>query len=163
MTNETGSPRTKPGWVDKADDFTRRHWYQDKPLQKRRGEHIWAIIWNIIFLWVVNKVPDWNLSFITSIFCIVQAFLIYNIFIQIAVNTIMAFLETRWPYYLLRFISEAATFILFIILYYLYPFDFSGTNLTWLDMLIPVIFIIVIIVSAISALVALFRMVFSLH
>lgn len=72
----------------------------------------------------------------------------------------MAFIESRWLYHLLKMVSEASTFVLFIILYYLYPFDFSGTNLSWLDILIPVIMIITLVVTAISIVVHLFRLIF---
>ncbi len=160
MTNEPGTEQHIPRWAQTVDDFGKRHWHKDKPLRSRRGEHIWAIIWNIIALWVVNKVPDWNLSFINEHYNAVLIFLNINIYIQIAVHTGMAFIESRWLYHLLKMVSEASTFVLFIILYYLYPFDFSGTNLSWLDILIPVIMIITLVVTAISIVVHLFRLIF---
>jgi hypothetical protein len=161
MTNETGYPSGMPPWAKKVDDFGQRHWHKEKPLRSRRGEHIWAIIWNIVFLWIVNKVPDWNLWFINEHYNAVLIFLNINIYIQIGTHTLMAFLETRWAYHLLKIVSEASKFMLFILLYYLYPFDFSGRNLAWLDMLIPVFLIITMAITALSVLIHLFRLVFS--
>ena len=160
MTSETNHPGSTPPWAQKADDFGKRHWRKDKPLKNRRGEHIWAIIWNIIFLWVVNKVPDWNLSFINDHYNAVLIFLNLNIYVQIAAHTVMAFLEIKWIYFLLRIVSEAATFVLFVILYYMYPFDFSGTTYGWLDTVLPILMIITMVVSGISVIVYLLRLVF---
>ena len=160
MTEETPYRDNMPPWARKMDDYGQHHWHKEKPLRKRRGEHIWAIIWNIVALWVVNKIPDWNLSFINDHYNAILIFLNINIYIQIATHTLMAFLETRWAYHLLRIVSEASTFVLFILLYYIYPFDFSGTSLTWLDFLIPIILIITLVVSAITIFVHIFRLIF---
>jgi hypothetical protein len=158
----TGNDRCTdmPPWAQKVDDFGKRHWHKDKPLRSRRGEHIWAIVWNIFSLWVVNKVPDWNLEFINQHYNAVLIFLNINIYIQIATNSVMAFLEIRWLYHLMKMVSEASTCVLFIILYYIYPFDFSCYGLGWLDLLIPIIMIITVVVSGISVVVHLFRLLF---
>lgn len=160
MTNETPSSPPVPPWAKKVDDLGRQHWRKDKPLKNRRGEHIWAIVWNIVFLWIVNKVPDWNLSFINEHYNAVLIFLNINIYIQIGAHTIMAFIENRPLYYLMRILSEASTFVLFILLYYMYPFDFSAISHSWLDVLVRIIMIFVMVVSAISVVVYLFRLIF---
>ena len=160
MTGETNQQENMPIWARKVDDFGKRHWHKEKPLRSRRGEHIWAIIWNIIILWVVNKIPDWNISVINDHYNAILVFLNINIYIQIAVHTIMAFLEARWLYYLLKIVSEASTCVLFILIYYIYPFDFSKAGASWLDILLPFLFIIIIVITAVSIVVYLFRLIF---
>jgi len=53
-----------PFWAQKVDGYSRTKWHKEKTFSRIRSESIGAIIWNLVFLFIVNKVPDWNLTFI---------------------------------------------------------------------------------------------------
>lgn len=150
-----------PSWAQKIDCYGRRRWNKDKPLKNRRGEYITAIIWNLVFLFIVNKVPDWNLRFINEHYPMVLWALNMNIFIQIGANVIMLIFNFHVIRCLSRIIMETANFLALIIVYYLNPFDFSAIHgWSWLDWLIPWLLIIGMVVSALQVLGNIWKLIF---
>jgi hypothetical protein len=145
------SPNNIPGWAKNIDDYGKRRWSKEKSLRNRRAEYITAIVWNLIWLFVVNKVQDWHLQFINDHYPAVLWALNMNIFIQIGGNILMLIFDFRFIRYLSRMIIETANFFILIILYYIYPFDFSHVpGWSFLDWLIPWMMIIGMIVSALK-------------
>ena len=135
-----------------------------KPRKRHRGEAIWAIIWNIFFLWIVNKVPDWNLDFISGRYDTVLWVLNLNIIVQIAGYVLILFLDFRWLWHLVRIILDAAGLVTLLVLYFIYPFDFSDIDAwAWLDIVIPIIFIIGMVASGLGMIFHLFRFIFQLN
>lgn len=150
-----------PPWAKKIDDHGKRWWDKEKPLKNRRGEYIAAIIFNLIWLFIVNKIPDWDLKFINDHYPAILWALNMNIFIQTGGNIIMLIFDIRVVRYLSRIILEAANFLVLILIYYIYPFDFSGIQgWTFLDMLIPWILIIGMVVSALKVIGNIWNLVF---
>jgi hypothetical protein len=142
-----------PGWAKNIDDYGKRRWNKDKSRRNRRAEYITALIWNLIWLFVVNKVQDWHLQFINDHYPAVLWALNMNIFVQIGGNVLMFLLDISFVRYLSRILLETANFFVLIILYYIYPFDFSGIpGWSFLDWLIPWMMIIGMIVSALKVL-----------
>ena len=134
-----------------------------KSRKKHRGEAIWAIIWNIFFLWIVNKVPDWNLAFISEQYDTILWILNLNIIIQIAGYVFILFLDFRWFWHLVRTILDAASLVTLLVLYFIYPFDFSTIDgWSWLDVVIPIAFIIGMVASGIGIIIHLVRFIFQL-
>jgi uncharacterized membrane protein YkvA (DUF1232 family) len=84
-----------------------------------------------------------------------------NILIQIGGNILMFIFDVRFVRYLSRIILEAANFLTLMILYFIYPFDFSVyPGWRFLDWLIPLMFIIGMVVSALKVLSNLWKLVF---
>jgi hypothetical protein len=157
----TETSSNMPGWAKKIDDHGKRRWNKEKPIRNRRGEYITAIVFNLIWLFIVNKVPDWHLQFINDHYQAVLWALNMNIFIQIGGNILMLIFDIRFIRHLARIIIETANFLLLIILYYIYPFDFSSTH-GWffLDQLIPWLLIIGMIVSALKVFGNIWKLIF---
>jgi hypothetical protein len=150
-----------PGWAKNMDDYGKRRWNKEKPLRNRRGEYISAIIFNLIWLFIVNKVPDWHLQFINDHYQAVLWALNMNIFIQIGGNVLMLIFDLRFVRYLSRIILETANFLLLIILYYIFPFDFSSTpGWFFLDHLIPWLLIIGMVVSVLKVFGNIWKLIF---
>ena len=134
-----------------------------KPRKKHRGEAIWAIIWNLFFLWIVNKVPEWSLEFINDRYDLILWILNLNIAIQIAGYVIVMFFDYRWSWHLVRTILDAASLVTLLVLYFIYPFDFSTIDAwSWLDTVIPIIFIIGMIGSALGMIIHLIKFIIQL-
>jgi hypothetical protein len=150
-----------PPWAKKMDNHGKRWWNKEKPVRNRRGEYIASIIFNLIWLFIVNKIPDWDLKFINDHYPAVLWALNMNIFIQIGGNIIMLIFDIRFVRYLSRAILEAANFLVMIILYYIFPFDFSGVpGWSFLDWLIPWLLIIGMVVSAFKVLGNIWKLIF---
>jgi len=131
-----------------------------KPRKLHRGEAIWSMIWNIFFLWLVNKVPDWDLKFITETYNTVLVILNINIVAQIAGYALILFFDFRWMWHLVRALLDAAGLVVMLVLYFLYPFDFSGIGgWSWLDILLPIIFIVGMVASGIGVIVHLLKLI----
>ena len=150
-----------PNWAKNIDDRGKRWWNKEKPVRNRRGEYIASLIFNLIWLFIVNKIPDWNLEFINDHYPAVLWALNMNIFIQIGGNIVMLIFDVRIVRYLSRAVLEAANFLVMIILYYIFPFDFSGVpGWSFLDWLIPWLLIIGMVVSAFKVLGNIWKLIF---
>jgi hypothetical protein len=131
------------GWRDK--------WKLNTPERNRKGEYIGSIVWNLIMLFVVNKLPDWHAPFISHNYQVVLYLLNICILVQIAGNILMLVLNFREVRYISKIIMEAATFLVLILFYYVYPFDFSTLQgWEWLDRVLPIFFIIGMIFSVLK-------------
>jgi hypothetical protein len=150
-----------PNWAKNIDDRGKLWWNKEKPVRNRRGEYIASLIFNLIWLFIVNKIPDWNLEFINDHYPAVLWALNMNIFIQIGGNIVMLIFDVRIVRYLSRAVLEAANFLVMIILYYIFPFDFSGVpGWSFLDWLIPWLLIIGMVVSAFKVLGNIWKLIF---
>jgi hypothetical protein len=150
-----------PGWAKNIDDHGKRRWNKEKPVRNRRAEYITTIIFNVIWLFIVNKVPDWHLKFINDHYMAVLWALNMNIFIQIGGNILMFIFDIRFVRYLSRIVLEAANFLVMIILYYIYPFDFSNiAGWHFMDWLIPWLLIIGMIVSVLKVFGNIWKLIF---
>ena len=128
-------------------------WKAERPEKNRRGEYIGTIVWNVVALFAMNKLPDWHVNFINHNYLIVLYPLSACILVQITGNILMLALDYRLVRYLSRIVMEAATFIVLILLYYLNPFDFSTCHgLHWLDSFLPVLFILGMVFSVLRIL-----------
>jgi hypothetical protein len=150
-----------PGWARNIDDYGKRRWHKKKPPRNRRGDYITAIVWNLIWLFIVNKVPDWHLKFINNHYQTVLWALNMNIAVQIGGNILRLIFDIRFIRYLSGIILEMASFLVLIILYYLYPLDFSNTpGWFFLDWLIPLLLIIGMAVSALKVFSNIWKLIF---
>ncbi|HNY01165.1 MAG TPA: hypothetical protein PKG48_01190 [Bacteroidales bacterium] len=129
--------------------------------KSRTGDYIAAIILNLIFLWIVNKVPDWKPGFIRDNYMVVLWVLNVNIFVQLGCNLLMLLAGVWVVRRLARIIMESASFVTTMVLLYIYPFDFSHFHdLFWVDKILPILFIIGMVVSAIKVVSNLWRLLF---
>jgi len=84
-----------------------------------------------------------------------------NILIQIAGNLLMVLFDFSWIRYLSRIILETANFLTTMVLFYVYPFDFSHVRgLEWIDWLLHIGFIIAMVVSALKVISNIWKLLF---
>jgi hypothetical protein len=159
MTEEKGT--SVPEWAKGIDNYGRKKWNKDHPARHRKGEYIGNVIVGFISLWFVNKIPDWNLGFIRDNYEVILWMLNLSIMIHIGGNTLMFLVQLPAVRYLARMVMETAGFVTNIVLYYVYPFDFSHFHgLFWLDTVIPILLIVGMVVSALKVLANLWKLVF---
>lgn len=128
----------------------------------KRGEYIWNIIANLIFLWVLSMVPKWDLDFLRDNYMMVLLILKINCWLQVAGNIILLLVQVRIINLLIRILMELAGIVPVIMLFYIYPFDFTG-SLNWLDTVLPIFFIIGMAVGAIKVVTLTIRLFTGLH
>jgi hypothetical protein len=148
-------------WNEKFERCGRRCRDKERTEKSRNGEYIGGIIFSLIFLWIVNQVPNWDIPFIRSNYEVVLWALNLSLIVKIAGNGLMLLLGTRGIRYLSRMFMEAAGFISQLMLYYIYPFDFSHVQgLWWFDRVLPILLIIGMVVSAVKAVSNLWKLLF---
>jgi len=137
--------------ADRFNSWDRKRWRREIKEKSRRGEYIGAIIFNLIFLWIVNSIPQWHLGFIKDSFMVVQWILVVNIMVQIAANALMLAADTFIIRRLSTIVSEASGFVTTLVLYFIYPFDFHNYHgLFWIDRVLPILMIVAMIFQAIK-------------
>lgn len=152
-----------PSWVrrleEKSNRYSGKYEYR---VRNRKGEFIANIVVNVIFYYIVNHLQEWNVGFLRDNFSMVLWMINLNIFVQIGGNALMLLTEgQRTVRYLSRAVMEAASFIVQLMLFYIYPFDFSHAgSFAWIDTVLPILLIIGMVVSAIKVLSNLWKLFF---
>jgi len=150
-----------PGWAKRIDEYGPRRWQKKKEYRNRNAEYITSVVFNLIALVVIYKIPDWHLGFINEKYGAVMFILIFSVLVQIAGNLLMLFLSFRVIRYLSGIIMETAAFLAQITIYYVYPLDFTNyAGLSWIDIVLPWLLIIGMVVSAVKVISNIWKLIF---
>jgi hypothetical protein len=118
--------------------------------RRRMSDYIFAVIFNIAFLVVVNKVPGWNIAFITDPFPDILWALNTSLGVSIAGNLILIFFHPRFLHHLLNAVFAGFAILAASVMLSVFPFEFSDLVGEWLNTLVRVVLIIGIVGSAIA-------------
>jgi hypothetical protein len=121
--------------------------------RRRMTDYIFAVIFNIAFLVVVNKVPDWNIVFITDSFPDILWALNTYLAVSLAGNLVLIFFHPRFLHHLLNAVFAIFGILATSVMLSIFPFDFSELVGEWLNILIRIALIVGIVGSAIGAVV----------
>ena len=125
------------------------------------GSYIASVIGNAIVLFLVNKVPEWDLRFITDGYTAVLWAMNLSLIVQIAGNALLVFFHPRFLHYLGQTVFSAVSLLSIIILAAVFPFDFAYVAGV-LNTLVRIALIVGAVGTGISIVVNLFRAVGSL-
>ncbi len=84
-------------------------------------------------LFVVNKIADWNLAFITDDWEKMVDIFNFSLIVTIIINIIFLLYDERRFYFLGRTILDIITIIVLYNLVTIFPLDFSAVNINWLN------------------------------
>ena len=121
--------------------------------RRRMTDYIFAVIFNIAFLVVMNKVPDWNIVFITDSFPDVLWALNTSIAVSLAGNLILIFFHPRFLHHLLTAVFSVFGILATSVLLSVFPFEFAELVGEWLNILVRIVLIVGIVGSAIGVVV----------
>ena len=121
--------------------------------RRRMTDYIFSAIFDIAFLVVVNKVPDWNIRFITDSFPDVLWAVNTSLGVSLAGNLILIFFHPRFLHYLLNAVFAVFGILAASVILSVFPFDFSQVVGEWLNILARIALIIGIVGSAIAVVV----------
>ena len=116
----------------------------------RMSDYIFSVIFNIAFLVVVNKVPDWNLRFITNSFPDILWAVNTSLAVSLAGNLILIFFHPRFLHYWLNAVFAVFGILALSVILSVFPFDFSQVVAEWLNILARIVLIVGIVGSVVS-------------
>jgi hypothetical protein len=118
--------------------------------RRRMSDYIFSVIFNIAFLVVVNKVPDWNIVFITGSYPDILWAVNTSLAVSLAGNLILIFFHPNFFHYLFNAIFAAFAVLATSIILSVFPFDFSQVAGDWLNIVVRVTLVVAIVGSAIG-------------
>jgi hypothetical protein len=138
--------------------MSERDWSKSSRMpRKHLADYILAVAFDIAFLVIVNKIPEWNIPFITDTFPGVLWALNTSIVVSLAGNLILIFFHPRFLHHLLNALFALIGILALSLLLSVFPFDFADLVGDWLNKLLRVVLIAAIVGSAIGAVVHLVK------
>lgn len=121
------------------------------------SHYIGGIIGNAILLIILNLLPNWNLSFITEEFPDVLWAINLSLGVQIFGYFVLIFIHPLFLHHLANVVFSAVSLIPIYVLYVVYPLDFTGLGLAWVDKLFKIILIVAFVATVIAVIVHLIK------
>ena len=128
----------------------------------RISNYIPSVICNIVLIIVVNKIPDWNIVFITESYPDILRAVNMTLIVHLVGNFILIFIHPLFTHHLANAVFSVFSLIAAWVIFSVFPFDFSEIVGSWLDTVIRVCMIIGIVGSAVSIVVHLVKALISL-
>lgn len=97
----------------------------------RKAEYIAAIIFNLIFLYIVNNLLNWNIYFITSALNEVLWIINLSIIVAIIGNALFLVYNPDWFRHIIKTIINIIALISTYFVYIVFPFDFYNSFINW--------------------------------
>lgn len=99
--------------------------------KERNQEYVAAIIFNLIFLYIVNNLLNWHVYFVTS--ALIEVLWIINLSIVVAIigNFLMLIYRPEWFRHITKIVLNIVAFIAVYLVYIVFPFNFSNSFLNW--------------------------------
>lgn len=97
----------------------------------RKSDYIFAIIFNLIFLYIVNNLLNWNIYFITNALNEVLWIVNLSIIAAIIGNALLLAYNPEWFRHVMKIIMNIFAFISTYFVYIVFPFDFKSSFLNW--------------------------------
>ncbi len=122
-----------------------------KKKEPKSSEFIAVIVVNLIFLYIVNNLLLWNLSFITSSFQDVLWIFNLSITATIAGNVLFLIYHPTWFRSIIQIILNILGFLVVYYLYTVFPFIFSNGLVTFsLKFALIVAMVVMVIVTIVE-------------
>nr|WP_319372512.1 hypothetical protein [uncultured Methanobacterium sp.] len=122
-----------------------------KEKEHKTSEFIAVIVVNLIFLYIVNNLLSWNLSFITSSFQDVLWIFNLSIAATIVGNVLFLIYHPTWFRSIIRIILNILGFLVVYYLYTVFPFTFSNGLVTFsLKFALIVAMVVMVIVTIVE-------------
>ncbi|MBZ2166519.1 hypothetical protein [Methanobacterium spitsbergense] len=125
-----------------------------------KSEYIFAIIANLIILYIANNIMNWNLSFISATFS--QVLWVINLAIGSAIigNILFLFYDPSWFRHILKVFINILGLIVVYTFYIIFPLSFSH-NLVSLGVIFALI--VMIIAFALATAFEVFKLFFEIY
>lgn len=99
--------------------------------KNRKSDYIFAIIFNLIFLYIVNNLLNWDIYFITDALNEVLWIVNLSIIVAIIGNALLLAYNPEWFRHVIKIIMNIFALISTYFVYIVFPFDFNNSFLNW--------------------------------
>lgn len=118
------------------------------------GAYVGAIVANGILLFVVNKVPSWNLGFITGEYPAVLWAMNLSLLVQIGGSFALIFFHPRLLHHLANVVFNGFSLLALVIVLTVFPISFAAQ---WGNTVARVVLIVAIVGTSIGAVTHVFK------
>jgi hypothetical protein len=117
--------------------------------REQKSEYFVAIIFNIIFLYIVNNLLNWQVYFITNSFNEVLWIINLSIIITIIGNILLLLYSPERFRHVMKIILNIVAFIAVYFVYIVFPFNFYNSFYNWGFSILMILAMIGIIIASI--------------
>ncbi|MGZ7048639.1 MAG: hypothetical protein ACXVHW_02005 [Methanobacterium sp.] len=96
-----------------------------------KAEYITAIIFGLIFLYIVNNLLNWNIYFITGALNQVLWIINLSIIVTIIGNILLLAYSPQWFRHVIKIIINIISLISTYFVYIVFPFNFYNSFINW--------------------------------
>jgi hypothetical protein len=125
--------------------------------RRKISDYVAAAVFDLIFLVVLNRVPDWNIVFITDTFPDILWAVNTSLAVSLAGNLLLIFVHPSFLHHLLNAVFSLFSILALSVTLSVFPFDFSELVGEWLNTLLRIVLIVGIVGSGIGAVVHLIK------
>jgi hypothetical protein len=122
--------------------------------------YIIAIIVNVILLYVIHHLLEWNVFFVTERFSEVLWALDLSLQATILANLLFLVYDAAWFKHLAQIILNLLSILATFLLYWVFPFDFG---LAWWNQLVKFALLLAIVAMGIAIIVEFFKLILPQH
>jgi len=116
------------------------------PSPARRIGYIFAILFMILFIWVLRHLREWGVTFLTEDFDRALVYIELSIYASIIAQAIFVFYDNRWFKHLAQGITSVFAALSIIMIYVIFPFNIADdTWIKWIKIGVLILFIITVI------------------
>ena len=116
------------------------------PSPARRIGYIFAILFMILFIWVLRHLREWGVTFLTEDFDRALIYIELSIYASIIAQAIFVFYDNRWFKHLAQGITSVFAALSIIMIYVIFPFNIADdTWIKWIKIGVLILFIITVI------------------
>jgi len=149
-------------WEKKGEEFGKK---AEKKIEKSRIPKIIgyaiAVIINLVILWILSKLPDWDFKFLTENYIDVLSIVKLSLFVGIGGNVLLIIYNVFWFKRVIQIIMNIVSFIAALAIYRVFPFDFAAINQNWLTISLKIFLIVVMVGIAIGTIVEFVKLITS--
>lgn len=103
-----------------------------------------------LMLFLINKIPDWNFSFVRDNYRDILLAVNLSLGIQAVFSFVLIFYHPLFQHHLANFVISAVSIFALSVILHVFPVDFSIVTGEWLNILFRILLIVSITGSAIS-------------
>ncbi len=131
---------------------------REEKIPESRLSYLIGVILNSVALYVIEKVPEWNIAFITGEYEQVRSVLAVAVIVQIAGGVILIVLHTGIMHYLLHVIFNFVSLYAIYRVVTVFPFDFAAIGIPVIGTVLKILLFISLAATLIGLISNMFRL-----
>lgn len=122
---------------------------EETKIESKKSEYVAAIIFNLIFWYIVNNLLNWHVYFITNAFNDVLWIINFTIIVSIVGNLLLLIYSPERLRHLVKIIINVVSFIATYLVWKVFPFNFYNSFYDWCFSILLILAMIGIIIATI--------------